>query len=437
MWQYQNFYKKLIRRKNMKNRFFAMFVLMMIFAIVPNIAQAGFFSTFFANVASDSLKSDGTKAGVHEDPTLKEKKIQGALGVMGYYEMCPDGDLNTFESRVAIKKFQEKIDSEQTGMLSETEKEQLLYLSNLYTGLKMPGLENPKKYSIYNEIDETIESMRKKAFYEKYLNYFDSSEKVRIVGDVEEAAVLIDGEKVGEIMLGYNTQMLKPKKYDIKLEMLSKDGEWLYSGSKTIEVKDGVVGIVEVITTKNETPKRINRIKKETEIALINEKNELEDLAKKGLKYEVNSDGTITDVNLGITWMRCSLGQVWNGYTCIEDQEYKGMDKAIDNLNAIAKQEGKSEWRIPKVEELQSLIYCSSGEPNYRNTSGNSCSGAYQSPTIAQALFPNTPKARFWTSSIVQVFFRTEAKFINFEKGYVTQDSQGRDSLVRLVRSMK
>ena len=38
-------------------------------------AQAGFLSQFFANVASDSLKSNGNRYS--SDPKLKEKKSKG------------------------------------------------------------------------------------------------------------------------------------------------------------------------------------------------------------------------------------------------------------------------------------------------------------------------------------------------------------------------
>jgi hypothetical protein len=32
--------------------------------------------------------------------------------------------------------------------------------------------------------------------------------------------------------------------------------------------------------------------------------------------YSDNGDGTVTDPTTGLTWMRCSMGQTWNGTTC-------------------------------------------------------------------------------------------------------------------------
>lgn len=32
--------------------------------------------------------------------------------------------------------------------------------------------------------------------------------------------------------------------------------------------------------------------------------------------YSDNLDGTVTDPTTGLTWMRCSMGQTWDGTTC-------------------------------------------------------------------------------------------------------------------------
>ena len=32
--------------------------------------------------------------------------------------------------------------------------------------------------------------------------------------------------------------------------------------------------------------------------------------------YAINNDGTVTDPTTGLTWMRCAMGQSWNGTTC-------------------------------------------------------------------------------------------------------------------------
>jgi hypothetical protein len=70
------------------------FMAIILLSFTP-LSHAGFLSQFFANVASDSLKSNGKSGQAATDPVIREKRMQGALGAMGYYHQFPDGDLNT------------------------------------------------------------------------------------------------------------------------------------------------------------------------------------------------------------------------------------------------------------------------------------------------------------------------------------------------------
>ena len=400
-------------------------------------SYAGFLSQFFANVASDSLKNNGKSGQVAADPVIREKKMQGALGAMGYYHQFPDGDLNTFESRIGIKKFQEFLGAEPTGMLLDNEKEQLLYLSNLYTELKKADITSQKQYAVYDEIDATIDSMRNKPFYEEYLDYFDSSETLRIISNEEDANVYINTDNVGQILLGYFTLKLEPGEYAIKVEKFTEDGEWQLTATKNTQVKENLVNIVELALQKSATKQRQTRITAETAKAKLAEEKELTFLKKQGIEYSINADGTVTDVQNSLVWMRCALDQKWNAYTCIADSTFKNIDQAFNAKNAEAASLGEQKWRIPTITELKTLVYCSSGKPTYRNLTEKSCEGSYQSPTIAQAIFPQTSQGRFWSSTVVQDFmFRSSAKFINFDKGYVLKDSSGKNSKVRLVKSL-
>ena len=57
---------------------------------------------------------------------------------------------------------------------------------------------------------------------------------------------------------------------------------------------------------------------------------------------------------------------------------------------------GYSDWCLPTIEELRTLVYCSSGKPKTWNDTGKSCKGDYQRPTIASEVFPNTPTPTWW-----------------------------------------
>lgn len=112
-----------------------------------------------------------------------------------------------------------------------------------------------------------------------------------------------------------------------------------------------------------------------------------------------NADGTVTDTRTNLTWQRCSVGQRWTGSSC--DGE------ATEFTWAEAMRLGSSGWRLPTVDELATLVVCSSGSrlPSARpggrlvaETAG-SCQGNYTRPTIDLRVFPNTPVTSFWSSS--------------------------------------
>ena len=120
-------------------------------------------------------------------------------------------------------------------------------------------------------------------------------------------------------------------------------------------------------------------------------------------RYAISTDGqTVTDKETGLMWMRCSLGQSWDGSRCAGDaREYTWDDarKAAQNYRYA----GYSDWRLPDIEELSSLVYCSSGRrKKFKAGSGNEggwCLGDYHSPTIFSSAFLNTPVSNVWSGS--------------------------------------
>jgi len=98
-------------------------------------------------------------------------------------------------------------------------------------------------------------------------------------------------------------------------------------------------------------------------------------------KFILNNDGTASDNTTGLMWMRCSLGQEWNGNTC---SGTAAMLSWADGLKAAASHEfaGYSDWRLPNKNELESIVE----------------SGCF-SPSINDVVFPATPLAFFWSSS--------------------------------------
>lgn len=96
-----------------------------------------------------------------------------------------------------------------------------------------------------------------------------------------------------------------------------------------------------------------------------------------GGRYIENGDGTVTDTVTQLQWMRCSLGQTWNGAGCSGEQKEMTWEEA---KGKTARYAGHGDWRTPSIEELRTLVYCSNGQPRYfshseGNMSGSGCGG--------------------------------------------------------------
>ena len=118
--------------------------------------------------------------------------------------------------------------------------------------------------------------------------------------------------------------------------------------------------------------------------------------------YKVKG-GLVKDITTGLMWMRCSIGQTWNGASC----EGKASEVRWKQVMAIPKYFGSyagySDWRLPTIKELNTLVYCSNGktiqykEDGYGSKGG--CGKNYKRPTIEQSVFPNTAASGYWSSS--------------------------------------
>lgn len=150
-------------------------------------------------------------------------------------------------------------------------------------------------------------------------------------------------------------------------------------------------------------------------------------------RYRDNEDGTVTDMITRLQWMRCSVGQTWDGRTC--------QGKAANNTWGEAQQApktfaGYSDWRMPSIDELKTLIYCSNGQPKTWNDSGSGCGRASQAPTIVAAAFPNTPSSFYWSRSSYTMF-SSDIWLVSFNNGSADGYAPSSNGRVRLVRGAK
>ena len=153
-------------------------------------------------------------------------------------------------------------------------------------------------------------------------------------------------------------------------------------------------------------------------------------------RYRDNGDGTVTDVKTGLQWMHCSLGQTWRDGTCVGEAEKYDWRAALDAAKALNRQGGYAgyrDWRVPTIEGLRTLVYCSSGQPKTWNDTGKSCEGDYKRPTIDQSAFPNTQPIWYWSASPYAPD-AGGAWSVVFNDGNDGAGGKGNDFAVRLVR---
>ena len=140
----------------------------------------------------------------------------------------------------------------------------------------------------------------------------------------------------------------------------------------------------------------------------------------------------VTDTSTGLMWMRCSLGQNWNGTTCARKAKTYTWKGAMNTVKIID-YEGYDDWRVPTKEELLTLVYCSSGDPDFWVKTGGGCKGGYDRPTILTDIFPNIAASGYWSSS-PNGYYSDDAWGVSFYYGYV-YNYRSYTYYVRVVRS--
>lgn len=126
---------------------------------------------------------------------------------------------------------------------------------------------------------------------------------------------------------------------------------------------------------------------------------------------------TVTDRQTGLTWLRCSVGQQWNGFRCIGVPRMLTWEQA-NEAAAMARAELDGNWRLPTVDELQTLV-CKNCTP----------------PKLDKRLFPDTPAAPFWTGSEARLSVG-RMWTVNFYTGHLFgRNTKSMERYVRLVKS--
>lgn len=131
--------------------------------------------------------------------------------------------------------------------------------------------------------------------------------------------------------------------------------------------------------------------------------------------FTVHDNGTVTHDTTGLMWMRCSLGQEWNGSSCNGSASSYTWQNALQEADGY-NYAGYSDWRLPDKNELESIV-----EERCYN------------PSINSTLFPNTLSSWFWSSS-PGAGYRSFAWGVHFDYSLVAFYSKHNYNQVRLVR---
>jgi Protein of unknown function (DUF1566) len=144
-------------------------------------------------------------------------------------------------------------------------------------------------------------------------------------------------------------------------------------------------------------------------------------LSSPSARFEDNGDGTVTDRQTRLMWMRCSVGQTWSGGTCageVADRTLQSAREAAQQVN----QRGAffyTDWRVPQIHELATITE-------------RQC----ENPRINLQLFPNTPAGFYWTATSRPAANAQASAFaLSFGADGVRYESKAEANHVRLVRS--
>jgi hypothetical protein len=135
-----------------------------------------------------------------------------------------------------------------------------------------------------------------------------------------------------------------------------------------------------------------------------------------GLIWEnKTNDGTIHDKNKTFTWY--DSNSATNGGYAGTPGDGTDTEDFIRALNS-AHFGGYSDWRLPTINELDSIV---------------NCDIPYPGPTINAAYFPNTVSSLYWAST-TGAYSTSDAWGVNFGNGNDSMPSKSYSYYVRAVR---
>ena len=80
-------------------------------------------------------------------------------------------------------------------------------------------------------------------------------------------------------------------------------------------------------------------------------------------RFEVDADGTVLDLETGLMWKQCYIGQSGDCSSSLLGVNWSGALQSIDTLNSNGGFASYTDWRLPNINELRSLYEISCYNP--------------------------------------------------------------------------
>ena len=131
-------------------------------------------------------------------------------------------------------------------------------------------------------------------------------------------------------------------------------------------------------------------------------------------RFSVTGDEAL-DASSRLVWMRCTVGQSWDGTHCSGHIRKFDFGGAVAFAQQKAASTGKA-WRVPNAKELYSLV-----------------DNAQLRPAIDAGVFPDTLADLYWTST-AYAWTATGGWAVTFDGGHTLAYYSGYELALRLVR---
>lgn len=134
-------------------------------------------------------------------------------------------------------------------------------------------------------------------------------------------------------------------------------------------------------------------------------------------RFEANGE-TVSDTQTTLVWMRCAIGQQWNGSACTGEPQAMDWGEAKQMVERFNREgyAGRNDWRLPVLPELASIV-----ERRCFN------------PRMNEAVFPGAVPMVFW-SGMEKSGTENLAYALDFGGGAVQTALKESRGAVRLVR---